>query len=91
MKFEVERGADDSATAEKLRFTVFSAEIDESNIYFELAFDNPLEVSIGATKDLLMITIVNEAFFSNMKNGKTIPAGTTKRLSLPKMFSNENL
>ena len=76
LKFEVERGSEDSASSENLAFYVLSAGLENNLLKFELQFDNPQQVSIGSIKDVMITTIVDGSFFSSSDNGLPIEPGT---------------
>ena len=76
LQFEIERGADNSAPVQNMTFSVNSTEVSGSNLHFKAIFDNPLEISKGSAKDVLIITSKNAAFFANVETGATIETGT---------------
>jgi hypothetical protein len=75
MTFAIVRGADDSAPAEYLGFSVESAGIDSGMMNFKFNFEYPLMISIGEKKDKMVATIVDGSFFANA-DGQPIPEGT---------------
>ncbi len=63
LKFEVQRGDEDSADSEELSFNVVSKELKNDFLYFDLEFENPTKVSTGSQKDVMVVTIEDDAFF----------------------------
>ena len=59
LAFSIQRGAEDAAKPEDLGFTVKSAGLENSLLLFHLEFDDPLKVSTGSQKDLLIATIID--------------------------------
>ena len=53
-----------------------SAGLENSLLKFELAFDDPQQVSIGSMKDTMITTIIDGSFFSSEDNGLPIEPGT---------------
>ena len=76
MKFELQRGDEDSADIEDLGFYVLSAGLENNLLKFELEFDDPQQISIGTLKDVMITTIVDGSFFSSSDNGLPIEPGT---------------
>ena len=64
MTFEIQRGAEDSADSEDLAFVVTSAEIENNMLNFKLEFENPSKVSTGTRKDIMIVTIMDDSFFT---------------------------
>ena len=93
LTFEIERGAEDSADGEDLAFEVASEQISNDQLNFRLSFENPLKVSIGTRKDIMIITIVDDAFFKSQSgsSGITLKNGSTIRQLLPKMIQGDSL
>ena len=65
LKFELQRGEEDSAIPEMLNFNVSSVGVENDQLSFLIGFENPNYVSIGSKQDLLTIEIVNPTFFSS--------------------------
>ena len=76
LKFELQRGDEDSADIENLGFYVLSAGLENNLLKFELEFDDPQQISIGTLKDVMITTIVDGSFFSSSDNGLPIEPGT---------------
>ena len=76
LKFEIQRGDEDSADVENLGFYVLSAGLENNLLKFELEFDDPQQISIGTLKDVMITTIVDGSFFSSSDNGLPIEPGT---------------
>ena len=76
LKFEIQRGDEDSADVENLGFYVLSAGLENNLLKFELEFDDPQQISIGTLKDVMITTIVDGSFFSSSENGLSIEPGT---------------
>ena len=76
LKFELQRGDEDSADIEDLGFYVLSAGLENNLLKFELEFDDPQQISIGTLKDVMITTIVDGSFFSSSDNGLPIEPGT---------------
>ena len=76
LKFEIQRGDEDSADVEDLGFYVLSAGLENNLLKFELEFDDPQQISIGTLKDVMITTIVDGSFFSSSDNGLPIEPGT---------------
>ena len=53
---------------------------------FELDFEYPEYVSIGSKPDLLIVEVVNPAFFSSTDSGSNIPEGYQMEYTLPKQL-----
>ena len=51
LKFEVQRGGEDSASAEQLRFNVSSNGVENDLLIFMIKFDEPDFVSIGSIQE----------------------------------------
>ena len=86
LTFELRRGEEDSAPAEKLDFTVFVDSVDGDKMNFKVKFENPTMVSIGSRKDELIGVILDESFFCSDDSPKTIEMGTEIRTVLPKLL-----
>lgn len=89
MTFAVVRGDEDSASIEDLSFSVRVGGITDGMLSFKMKFDQPLKVSIGSEKDLMIATIVDGSFFASGETGMPIPPGTTIENVLPKMLPGE--
>ena len=61
--FELRRGDEDSADADKLNFDIVIDDVSDDRMYFKMEFENPKMVSIGSKKDIVVGTIQNEDFF----------------------------
>ena len=80
LTFTVERGHEDSADIEYLTFDVSTTSIEDSIMNFKLAFKHPLKVSIGARKDVLKITVMDDSFFTSKDDehsGLSLEIGST--------------
>lgn len=89
LTFAVVRGDEDSASIEDLSFSVRVGGITDGMLSFKMKFDQPLKVSIGSEKDLMIATIVDGSFFASGETGMPIPPGTTIENILPKMLPGE--
>ena len=65
LNFELQRGSEDSAEMENLGFTIQSAGLEGDLLKFTIVFDQPIQVSIGSTKDMMVTTIIDGSFFSS--------------------------
>lgn len=74
-----------------LAFDAIVDKLDESNLYFKLKFENPLMVSIGSQKDILVGVILSESFFCSQDSYLTVKKGTELRTVLPKMIAGEEV
>ena len=86
IKFELLRGAEDSAKAEQLGYEVIIDGIDGGSIYFKLAFKNPELVSIGSKKDVVIGTIIDESFFCSADSPSVITKGSKITAVLPRLL-----
>ena len=89
IQFKVRRAGEDSAPIEDLGFSVLSAGLENSLLKFKLLFDSPLLVSMGATNDMMIATIVDGSFFSSSENGLPLESGKQIEQPLPRMFPDE--
>ena len=76
LTFELVRGSEDSSPSDQLTFSVEVTEIRNDDLHFKIMFDNPLSISSGSSKDIMIITSQDEAFFSSMSSGRFIRVGT---------------
>lgn len=76
ISFELRRGDEDSAPADKLGYNVIVNSLDEDRIYLDLQFENPDQVSIGSKKDVVIGTIQDESFFSSKESNLSVKKGT---------------
>ena len=83
------RGSEDSAPPCELSFQVVSADIEDSMLTFKLKFDSPTAVSIGESKDVMVVTVADASFFASADSGLAIQEGTTITRVLPKMLPGE--
>ena len=89
MSFDLRRGDEDSAEADKLGFEVIIDELAGDRLYFKLQFENPTMVSIGTKSDVMVGTILDESFFCSADTPMTIEEGTEIRVVLPKLLPGE--
>ena len=57
--FSIKRGSEDAAEVEDLGFTVQTVGLENRLLNFVLRFDNPIAVSMGSEKDMMVATIVD--------------------------------
>lgn len=57
--FGIKRGGEDSAEVDDLGFDVESGGLENNLLKFQLKFDNPLAVSMGSEKDMMVATIID--------------------------------
>ena len=76
MKFEILRGADDSAPIEEFDFEVELIELSARAIKYIFTFANPISISIGSKPDVFRKTIIKENLFISKETGRTIKLGT---------------
>ena len=69
LNFELQRGSEDSAEIDNLGFTIQSAGLEGDLLKFLIIFDDPIQVSIGSKKDMMVTTIIDGSFFSSYSNG----------------------
>ena len=69
LEFKIQRGSEESASLEYLGFKVQTAGLENDVLEFDLIFDDPLQVSIGKTQDILVTTIIDVSFFSKQNDG----------------------
>ena len=65
LNFELQRGSEDSAEMKNLGFTIESSGLEGDLLKFVIVFDDPIQVSIGSTKDMMVTTIIDGSFFSS--------------------------
>ena len=65
MKFEIIRGAENSASIDDLGFEAFVLDFEPQQVVLQFLFKNPLMVSIGSKPDSMRITIINPNLFSS--------------------------
>lgn len=86
ISFELRRGDEDSAPAEKLGFFATVSKLENDQMKFSLEFENPLMVSIGSRKDQIVGIVQDESFFTSQDSGLSIAKGKEIKTFLPKLL-----
>ena len=86
LSFELQRGSEDSADIEDLAFKVKSKEVRDDMLYFDFEFEKPEKVSTGERKDVMVVTIMDDSFFTSQSSGKSLTKGSQIVNVLPKML-----
>ena len=84
LNFEVIRGSDDAAFADRINFSVAMKEFTEYSVVLQVSFENPLSLSTGKWPDIFRCTLVQPALFIAKASGKTIPLGTVIEKEIPR-------
>ena len=85
MKFELIRGAEDSAPIEEFDFTVAVLSLTELELVLDFEFKFPLSMSIGKSPEIMRTTVINPNLFTSKMTGMTLIGGFVSTNELPRM------
>ena len=75
MKFELIRGAENSAPIEEFGFTVTVLSLTELEMTLQFEFNFPLSMSIGKRPEIMRTTVINPNLFASKATGITLVGG----------------
>ena len=84
MKFDLIRGANDSAQIEQFEFFVSIFELTPQELRIQFEFTNPLSISIGRSPDIMRTTIIDSDIFISEETGNTVAEGIVDESKLPR-------
>ena len=89
MKFELIRGAEDSAPIDEFGFTVAMLSLTEFELVLKFEFSFPLSMSIGKSPEIMRTTIINPNLFTSKATGMTLIGGVVSTNELPRMCTTQ--
>ena len=86
MRFDLIRGADDSAPISMFEFSVKVDKLTEYELVLSFDFVHPLSISVGKSPDIMRTTVIDPNLFISKATGKTLVGGVISEIELPRQF-----